>query len=150
MMRPAVLLITVLAVSAPAASFGCDLVPLTITKSSATWGKLTVTLGNADNRDHPRAWSGPVTMSLEGQSACTSPESVSIVQEPLLLGKGTLFVSTYSGNQRRTYALDIHTCRVVWKSPVYFTDPSYAHGTLMIGSRPLLLDKACRPTDWSH
>ncbi|WP_147293410.1 hypothetical protein [Dyella monticola] len=149
-MRIATLLITALVVSAPATSFGCDLIPLTITKSTATWGKLTVTLGDADTVDHPSAWSGPVTISLEGQPVCTVSESVSIVQEPVLLGKNTLFVSTYSGSQRQIYALDIHTCRVVWKSPVYFADPSYAHGMWMMGSRPLLLDKACRPTDRSH
>jgi hypothetical protein len=134
-----------LLVSMPASTKDCNLTSLTITSNSASVGNVIVTLGNADDAQQPTAWLGPVTISTDGQPACTASESVSIVEKPVLLGPDILFVPTYSGSERIMYALDTKTCRIVWKSHIFYGDSSYTHGALTLGNHRVILNKKCHP-----
>lgn len=145
-MRSIILSIAIVLISVPAMADDCSFTLLAITNNHASSDGVSVTLGEADNPVRPLAWLGPVTISVSGRPACTSSEDVSIVEMPVLLGRDILIVPTYSGSERRIYALDIKTCRVVWKSPTMYGGPRYQHGVLMVGDRSVRFDKACHPS----
>jgi hypothetical protein len=139
-----------LLVSMPAFANDCTLTRLIFAKNSAATGNVRVTIHDEASdlpysADNPQAWTGPIKISVRGQPACTASESVSIVENPVLLGRDVLYVATYSGSDRIMYGLDTRTCRIVWKSPVFYGDPNYKHGVLILGNRRVLLNNECRP-----
>ncbi|GGA01287.1 hypothetical protein [Dyella caseinilytica] len=149
-MRLHILLYAALLASTQTFASDCNLIYLTFAKNSATAGSVTVTIEDEPdnvpyNVDNPQAWVGPVKISVGGQPACTASESVSIVENPVLLGRDVLYVATYSGSERTMYALDTKTCRIVWKSPIFFGNSIYSHGVLHLGKHGVLLNKMCRP-----
>lgn len=149
-MRLPILSCAAMLVSMPASANDCALTRLIFASNSAVSGSVTVTLDDEASdlptrADNPQAWTGPVKISLRGQHVCKASESVSIVQNPVLLGRDVLYVSTYSGSDRIMYGLDTRTCRIVWKSPVFDGVPSYTHGVLLLGKRRVLLNNECRP-----
>jgi hypothetical protein len=139
-----------LLVSVPASANDCTLMRLIFASNSAATGSVTVTIEDEASdlpysADNPQVWTGPVKISLHGQPACTAGKSVSIVENPVLLGRDVLYVSTYSGSDRIMYGLDTRTCRIVWKSPVFYGGASYTHGVLILGKRRVPLNNKCRP-----
>ncbi len=150
-MRLHILSCAAMLVSMPTSANDCTLTRLIFASNSAVTGSVTVTLDEEasdlpHSADNPQAWTGPVKISLSGQPACTANDAVSIVENPVLLGRDVLYVSTYSGSDRIMYGLDTRTCRIVWKSPVFYGVPSYTHGVLLLGKRRVLLNNECRPT----
>lgn len=111
----------------------------------ATAGGVTVALGAADDALHPTAWQGPVTLSASSAPACVVSDEVSIVEAPILLGHGVLYLPTYSGSNNRVYAVDTRSCRVLWRSRYFDGATSFRGGMLTMGNKSVRLDGDCRP-----
>lgn len=139
------LLVATLLATSPAIASSCDLNPLTIAQSAATGGNITVALGEADSADHPSAWQGPLQITVGHAASCTASEDVAIVEQPLMLGSGVLFVPTYSGSNKQLYALDTQTCKVIWQSSVYAGVTRFGHGELTLGGLHVHLSGECHP-----
>lgn len=144
-MQQMYLLFATLLVTSPAMAGSCDLNPLTVVQSTATDGSVTVALGEADSADHPSAWQGPLKITAGHTASCTVSEDVSIVEQPLMLGAGVLFVPTYSGSNKRLYALDTQTCKLIWQSSAYAGATRFGHGELTMGGLHVRLDGTCHP-----
>ena len=108
-------------------------------------GGVSVAFGAADDASHPTAWQGPLRIATGGAPACTVGDEVAIVEAPVMLGNGILYVPTYSGSNSRLYAVDTGTCRVLWRSGRFSGPASYRDGRFVIGGRPVPLDSKCRP-----
>lgn len=144
-MRTSLATIALILAAAPAFAHCCDLSPLTIAGSTAKSGDLAVGFGEPDNAQHPTAWQGPLTITVGTMPACTVSEDVAIVEQPVLLGRGALFVPTYSGSNNKLYILDVQTCKVLWQSPAYTGATTYTHGVLKMGAHSVQLNDECRP-----
>lgn len=129
----------------PALAGACDMVAMPVVHGRATAGGVTVALGAADDALHPTAWQGPVTLSSGAAPACVVSDEVSIVEAPILLGRGILFVPTYSGSNNRVYAVDTRSCRVLWRSRYFNGATSFRGGKLTMGNKSVRLDDNCRP-----
>ena len=123
----------------------CDLVPMKIVQSIGEVGDVTVNFGEADDAQHPGAWQGPLQITAGSAPACSASDEVSIIEQPVMLGGGVLYVSTYSGSNKRIYALDVKTCKVVWRSDDFSAKAVFKKGKIAMGSRSVLLNKQCRP-----
>lgn len=124
---------------------GCDLVPVKIVQSIGKVGDVTVNFGEADDAQHSSAWQGPLQITTGSAPACSVSDEVSIVEQPVMLGGGLLYVSTYSGSNKRIYALDVKTCKAVWRSDDFSAKAVFKKGKIVMGSKSVLLDKQCRP-----
>lgn len=129
----------------PAAAAACHLLPMRIAGSAGRLGGVSVAFGAADDASHPTAWQGPLRIATGGAPACTVGDEVAIVEAPVMLGNGILYVPTYSGSNSRLYAVDTGTCRVLWRSGRFSGPASYRDGRFVIGGRPVPLDSKCRP-----
>lgn len=131
---------------APAAAGACHLELMGITGGVGKLGDVSVAFGEADDAQHPTAWQGPLRITVGTAPACTVGDDVAIVETPVLLDNGILYVPTYSGSNNRLYAVDTKTCRVLWRSRFFNGPTRYQAGRLTIGPRRLPLDRSCRPT----
>lgn len=129
----------------PALAAACDLRPLAIVDSVGKQGALSVSFGVADDAAHPTAWQGPLRIANGGAPACVVGDEVAIVERPVMLGNGILYVPTYSGSNNRLYAVDTGNCRVLWRSRDFHGSVRFAHGRFVIGREPVPLDRKCRP-----
>lgn len=86
---------------------------------------------------------GPLKISLGGVPMCTA--DVAIMERPILLGHGLLYVATYSGSNNRVYAVDVRSCRVRWSSHPFSGPASYRDSVLMLDKRALRLAADCLP-----
>jgi hypothetical protein len=128
----------------PACVSACDLVSLPVSGNQVQAGKTRVTLGEADDSQHPAAWQGPLQVQAADGRTCTVSEDVAIIEKPLLLGNGhILFVPTYSGSTNRVYAVDLQDCRVRWKSLEFSGATSQANNVLIMGRTKTKLPKSC-------
>jgi hypothetical protein len=132
-------------VLAPALAGACDMVAVPVVHGRAVARGVTVALGAADDAAHPTAWQGPVTISAGFAPACVVNDEVSIVEAPILLGRGILYLPTYSGSNNRVYAVDSRSCRVLWRSRDFDGATSFRGGKLTMGKKSVRLDDDCRP-----
>lgn len=130
----------------PTVAPACQLKPMTIDAGVARAGRVMVSLGEADDAAHPSAWQGPLRITVGAAPACTASDAVAIIEAPLWLGDGVIYVPTYSGSNNRLYAVDVRSCRVLWRSWPYSGPTRYTHGQLRIGARTVPPDHRCRPT----
>ena len=144
MQVPCGLLILALAL-APAAAGGCHLAPMGIAGGVAKLGDVSVAFGEADHALHPTAWQGPLRITTGSAPACTVSDEVAIVEAPVALGGGILYVPTYSGGNNRLYAVDTKSCRVLWRSHPFTGPTRPGNGRLTIGGRRVPLDRQCHP-----
>jgi len=144
MQVPCRLLILVLAL-APATAGACHLVPMGIVGSVGRLGDVSVAFGAADDARHPTAWQGPLRITTGAAPACTVGDEVAIVEAPVALGGGILYVPTYSGGNNRLYAVDTRSCRVLWRSRPFNGPTRLGNDRLTIGGRRVPLDRQCRP-----
>ncbi|TAL68696.1 MAG: hypothetical protein EPN79_07105 [Burkholderiaceae bacterium] len=121
------------------------MVALQVVHSRATARGVTVALGAADDTAHPAAWQGPVTISAGAAPACVVGDEVAIVEAPVLLGRGILYLPTYSGSNNRVYAVDSRSCRVLWRSGYFNGATSFSGGRLSMGEKSARLDDNCHP-----
>lgn len=63
-----------------------------------------------------------------------------------MLGDGILYVPTYSGSDNRLYAVDVKSCRVLWRSHDFSGPTRFKDGYFVVGSERVSLDRNCRPT----
>lgn len=130
----------------PACASACDVVSLPVSGNQVQAGNIRVTLGEADDPQHPTAWQGPLQVHAADGRTCTVSEDVAIVEKPLLLGNGhILFVPTYSGSTNRVYAVDLQDCRVRWKSLEFSGATSHASDVLIMGRLKTKLPMSCVP-----
>jgi hypothetical protein len=141
---PGRLLILVLAL-APAAAGACHLAPMGLVGGVGKLGDVSVAFGAADDALHPTAWQGPLRITTGSAPACTVSDEVAIVEAPVALGGGILYVPTYSGGNNRLYAVDTKSCRVLWRSHPFNGPTRLGNDRLTIGGRRVPLDRQCRP-----
>ena len=122
----------------------CDLAPVKIVQNIGKVGDVTVNFGEADDAQHPSAWQGPLQITAGSAPACSVSDEVSSIEQPVMLGGGVLYVSTYSGSNKRIYALDVKTCKTVWCSDDFSAKAVFKKGRIVMGSKRVLLDKQCR------
>lgn len=144
LLRPLLALLA-LGVCAVAAGGPCRLAEVAVDGQAAKVGQRVLDLGEADDPQHPTAWQGPLRITSAQGPGCEVDAAVSIIEKPLLAGDALLYVPTYSGSENHVYAVDLRTCRVVWKSPAFTGATRAEPGALILGSRRLPLDAACRP-----
>ena len=144
-MRIARGLLCVALVPAAAVACACRLAPVNIVGSVGKLDGVSVAFGAADDARHPAAWQGPLRITKGTAPACTVSDEVAIVENPVLIGGGVLYVPTYSGSNNRLYAVDTASCRVLWRSPAFNGPTSFKDGRLTIGGRRVSLDRRCRP-----
>ncbi len=123
----------------------CQLTPMGIVGGIGRLGELSVAFGAADDPQHPTAWQGPLRIATGAAPPCTVSDEVAIVEAPVLLGDGILYVPTYSGSNNRLYAVDTRSCRVLWRSRRFTGPTRLENGHLTIGGRRVPLDRRCRP-----
>lgn len=123
----------------------CELQPVPIVQSIGKAGDVTVNFGEADDVQHPNAWQGPLQISVGNAAGCSVSEDVSIVEAPVMYGSGVLYVPTYSGSNNRLYAVDVMTCKVIWRSADFDAKPVFKKGMVVIGANEVSVDKRCRP-----
>ncbi|MEW9623774.1 PQQ-binding-like beta-propeller repeat protein [Rhodanobacter geophilus] len=145
-MRMAHGVLTLALALAPAVAGACHLVPMGIAGSVGKLGDVSVAFGTADDAQHPTAWQGPLRITTGTAPACTVSDEVAVIEAPVLLGDGILYVPTYSGSNNRLYAVDARNCRVLWRSRTFNGPTRLGDGRLTIGGRPVPLDRLCRPT----
>ena len=98
-----------------------------------------VSLGEADNKAHPTAWQGPVTMG-----ACSL--DLGIVEAPLIgAGAGSFYLTTYSGAVRKVALIDSAACKVVWKSAPFVGQVKVVWRGLKLGGTTIVVDEHCMP-----
>lgn len=131
--------------ASPVAADQCRLQPVPISGRSGRLGDLALDLGEADDPVHPRAWQGPLKISVGGAPMCTVGADVAIMERLLLLGHDLLYVATYSGSNNRVYAVDVRSCRVRWSSRLFSGPASYRDPLLMLDKRAVRLAADCRP-----
>ena len=123
----------------------CDFVPLRIPVNVGTIEGVTVDFGEPDDTRYPTAWQGPLTISTGSVSACTVSNEVSIIVRPVVFADGVLYVPTYSGSSSIVYAVDVKTCKVIWRSEDFPGKMRFDKGSLIIGTSQLRVDRRCRP-----
>ena len=123
----------------------CDLKPVPIVQSIGKAGDVTVNFGEADDVQHPSACEGPLQISVGDAPVCSVSEDVSIVEQPVMYGSGVLYVPTYSGSNNRLYAVDVKTCKVIWRSDNFDAKPVFKKGKVVMGVKEVSIDKRCRP-----
>jgi outer membrane protein assembly factor BamB len=133
-MHPAHRLLVLALALAPAAAEACHLAPMRIAGSTGKLGEVSVALGAVDDARHPTAWQGPLRITAGTAPTCTVNDEVAIVEAPLVLGRGILYVPTYSGSNNRLYVVDTRTCRVLWRSRVFTGPTRLRHDRLTIGN----------------
>jgi hypothetical protein len=138
-------LMALVLVLAPAAAGACHLVPMRIVGGVGKLGGVSVAFGAADDALHPTAWQGPLRITTGNVPACTVSDAVAIVEAPVVLGQGVLYVPTYSGSNNRLYAVDTKSCRVLWRSHPFHGPTRLRNDRLTIGGRRVLLDRQCHP-----
>ncbi|CAJ3719392.1 Uncharacterised protein [Burkholderia pseudomallei] len=123
----------------------CDFVPLRIAVNVGKIGDVIVNLGEPDDSRHPTAWQGPLTISTGSAPACTVSDEVSIIGRPVVFAEDVLYVPTYSGSSSMVYAVDVKTCRVIWRSDDFPEKMRFENGRLIMGTSQLRVDRRCRP-----
>ncbi|WP_148037703.1 hypothetical protein [Burkholderia pseudomallei] len=123
----------------------CDFVPLRIAVNVGKIGDVIVNLGEPDDSRHPTAWQGPLTISTGSAPACTVSDEVSIIGRPVVFAEDVLYVPTYSGSSSMVYAVDVKTCRVIWRSNDFPEKMRFENGRLIMGTSQLRVDRRCRP-----
>jgi hypothetical protein len=106
-------------------------------------GPWTIDLGEADDKAHPRAWQGPITIAAGDKAACTIDAEVSIVERPLYIGGHRLLATTYSGSNRTVFGIDMRTCKVVWRSAPFAGTVGLKAGVLQMGKGSRRLGPDC-------
>lgn len=139
------LLAAILAAHITAAYSTCNLGSVSVTGKVAKAGNLALDLGEADDPQHPTAWQGPLKITNETGLACTVSEDVAMIEQSLLLGASVVYVPTYSGSENHLYAVDLKSCRVLWKSPAYTGKIRYSGSTLQWGRHSSAINAQCRP-----
>jgi outer membrane protein assembly factor BamB len=127
----------------------CRLVEMKVDGQTAEAAGVSVDLGEASPPDATSvtAFQGPPRITVGGGATCSASQDVSLIFGKPWLGGGKLFLSTYSGSENRVYALDVHSCRIVWKSPVFEGSPAtYRNGQLVTGTRRIRLNRSCMPS----
>lgn len=124
----------------------CDFVPLRIAANVGKIGDVTVNLGEPDDSRHPTAWQGSLTISTDSAPACTVSDEVSIAITPVMFAEGILYVPTYSGSSNVVHAVDVKTCKVIWRSDDFIGKTRFEKGRLIMGASQLRVDRHCRPT----
>ncbi|MEW9570876.1 hypothetical protein ABQJ54_03875 [Rhodanobacter sp. Si-c] len=132
-------------VPVPAVAGTCRLAPVNIVGSVGRLGDVSVAFGAADDAQHPSAWQGPLQITTGTAPACTVSDEVAIVENPVVMGDGVLYVPTYSGSNNRLYAVDTTSCRVLWRSRAFDGPTRFRDGRLIIGGRRVPLDRQCHP-----
>lgn len=123
----------------------CDVVSVKIVQSAGKVGDVTMNFGEADDAQHPTAWQGPLQITVGSAPTCSVSDEVSIIEQPVMLGGGVLYVSTYSGSNKRIYALDVKTCKAIWRSDDFSAKAVFKNGKVVMGGKSVLLDKRCLP-----
>lgn len=126
-------------------ALACDFAPLRIVTNMGKIGDVTVNLGEPDDSQHPTAWQGPLTLSTGSAPACTVSDEVSIIGRPVVFADGVLYVPTYSGSSSIVYAVDVKTCKVIWRSDDFPEKTRFEKGRLIMGTSQLRVDRRCRP-----
>lgn len=121
----------------------CDFEPLRIAVNVGKVGGVTVNLGESDNSQHPTAWQGPLTLSTGSAPACTVSDEVSIIVRPVVFADGILYVPTYSGSSSIVYAVDVKSCKVIWRSDDFPEKTRFEKGRLIMGTSQLRVDRRC-------
>ncbi|HUB89587.1 MAG TPA: hypothetical protein VMA74_07635, partial [Dyella sp.] len=111
----------------------CDFIPVQIVQSLGSVGNISVNVGDAYDARHPTAWQGPLHISIDGAPACSVSDDVSIVEAPVMLAGDVLYVPTYSGSNNYLYALDVKTCKVIWRSGHFTGKTVLKKGRLLAG-----------------
>lgn len=128
----------------------CHLLPMTVVGSTGTAGATVIDFGAANRPQRPTAWQGPLRIKVGGAPACAVSDAVAIVEAPVLMGDGILYVPTYSGSNNRLYAVDARTCRVLWHSANFNGSTQFTHGVLHIGGKAVRLGHHCFPRPFEH
>ncbi|WP_219909852.1 hypothetical protein [Trinickia symbiotica] len=123
----------------------CDFMPVRIEGSIGKVGNVTIELGESIGKPTPTAWQGPMTISIAAAPACTVSDDVSIVEGPIALAGGILYVPTYSGSTSIVYAVEAKTCAVIWRSKDYEGAAAFKPGRLITGTKAIPVDRRCRP-----
>lgn len=128
----------------PCLAQACDLTTIQIVRGVGEVGNISVNFGEADDAQHPTAWQGPLQISVAGAPACSVSDDASIVEGPVLFGDDVLFVPTYSGSNNRVYAVDVKTCKVIWRSGHFAGKVVWRKGQLFAGKSKVAIDQHCR------
>ncbi|MBF3411146.1 hypothetical protein ACGY7B_26265 [Burkholderia pseudomallei] len=123
----------------------CDFVPLRIPVNVGKIGGVTVSFGEPDDSHHSAAWQGPLTLSTGSAPACTVSDEVLIIVRPVVFADGVLYVPTYSGSSSILYAVDVKTCKVIWRSDGFPEKTRFDKRRLIMGTSQLRVDRHCRP-----
>ena len=98
--------------------------------------------GEPDNLNKPQAWQGPISITHADQSTCTVDSDVSILERPIYQDGEHLLVTTYSGDNRRVFMIDIATCRILWKSKSFMGEVYLTDDELQLGKQAAKLSRS--------
>lgn len=130
---------SMLMVSAPSAAESCKIEMLTPNVSTLLAGPYSLDLGEADDRNQPTSWQGPLTM---GQCRL----DISIITSPMALGSSRyLFVRSYSGSNDTVAIADLHDCAIVWTSKPFAGKWSISSKELVLAGKSIPLAATCLP-----
>jgi outer membrane protein assembly factor BamB len=142
-MKRSLCLVLALTTHAAMAGTACTLTTLSIAGHVATANGVSFDFGDADDLQYPSAWQGPIKIQNASGQSCAVDEDVAIIERPLLLGRGVLYVPTYSGSENRLYAIDTKTCKALWKSAAFNGRTSFNAGKLIYGSNAAAIGNDC-------
>lgn len=128
------------AIAANASTHGCALVQIEpIEGRLVIDGAQDALLGEADNSVGPSAWQGPIT-----SGRCTV--DLGIIEAPFFaVGKGKVYVTTYSGSARNVVLVDLEACKVTWRSKPFTGEVTVTRDGLKMGARQVRTNAQCIP-----
>ena len=121
----------------------CRYVPLDPGTGRVTIDGRTIDLGEADSLPVPGAWQGPI--AIAGVTRCVVDPAVAIVERPIFQDGRHMLVTTYSGSNRTIFAIELPTCRVVWRSAAFAGAVRLTGDTLFLGKTARPLGPNCLP-----
>jgi hypothetical protein len=143
-----IFIFTALAMVATPAFANCALREIQPHNSRVDIASTSLNLEGADDANHPTAWLGPIILKLKDGTTCQIDKKVSIITTPLWAsGNNLLYVSTYSGSNRKLYAIALTDCSIQWQSTSYTNaNATTAAFDLHEAGRFLLNKNTCLPT----
>jgi hypothetical protein len=130
---------SMLMASAASAAESCKIEMLTPKGNTVSAGPYTLDLGEADDRNQPTAWQGPLTT---GQCSL----DISIITKPMALGASRyLFVRSYSGSNDTVAIADLHNCAILWTSKPFSGKWSISSRELVLAGKSVPLADTCLP-----
>jgi hypothetical protein len=108
-------------------------------------GSRVVDLGEGDSAAQPQAWQGPLSILESGKAICKSEDQVALIERPIYHNNEYLLVTTYSGSNRRVFAIRLADCTIAASTAAFSGSVSLKSDILHVGKKAIKLDSRCLP-----